>query len=134
MKKILNFIINHCLFLFEKYGFRFIDSLYSKSFGGDAYITLESEIMKIRFTLDRGQFFIDFASSKKHKSSWYSIDLISQFITGRVELTSVIDSHYTHFFVENMAVIYDYFSEENVEETLNKLTKLAKERAKRLFD
>jgi len=133
MKVILTFIINHCLFLFESYGFRFIDSLYSKSFGGDAYVTLESENMQIRFIYDRAQLLLDFSSNKGKKPVWYSVDLISQLITGKIESSSLLDSHYAKFLKENFDEIIQLFSEKNVDSTIQELKKLAKERAKRLF-
>jgi hypothetical protein len=121
------------MFLFEKYEFRFVDSLYSKSFGGDAYVTIESENMKMRFTLDRGQLLLEFASRKRQKSKWYSIDLISQLVTGKVETTALLDDHYAQFLVESIEEILNLFSEKNLERTLQELSKLEKARAKRLF-
>ncbi|MGD2092869.1 MAG: hypothetical protein PVH61_42295 [Candidatus Aminicenantes bacterium] len=133
MKVILTFILNHCLYLFEKYGFRFVDSLYSKSFGGDAYVTLESESMRMIFTYDRAQLLLEFSSKKKKKSNLYSIDLISQFITGKVEYSALLDARYARFLLENMEKIVDAFSEENFEQTLTELNKLEKQRSKRMF-
>jgi hypothetical protein len=135
MKVILTFILNHCLFLFENYGFRFVDSLYSDSFGGDAYVTLESEYIKMRFVYDRAQLTLEFASRKKQKASWcwYSIDLISQFITGKIESSSLLDVRYARFLLENMGKIVDAFSDENIDRTLDELDKFARARAKRLF-
>jgi hypothetical protein len=133
MKTILTFILNHCLFLFEDYGFRFVDSLFSKSFGGDAYITLESENIKMRFTFDRRQLLLEFSSRIKSKSSWFSIDLISQLITGVVETSSLVDDYYAKFLEKNMGAINEAFQDENVEHSILELTKFAKERAKHMF-
>lgn len=133
MKEILIFIINNCLFLFERYGFRFVDSLYSKSFGGDAYITIESEDIKMRFVFDRAQLLLEFSGKKARSNTWFSIDLISQFILGKIEGTSLLDERYAKFLVENMDVISDAFSEKKVESTIKELNKLARERAKRMF-
>lgn len=134
MKEILIFIINNCLLLFERYGFRFVDSLYSKSFGGDAYITIESEDIKMRFVFDRAQLLLEFSGKKARSNTWFSIDLISQFILGKIEGTSLLDERYAKFLVENMDVISDAFSEKKVESTIKELNKLARERAKRMFD
>ena len=133
MKVILTFILNHCLYLFEKYGFRFVDSLYSNSFGGDAYVTLESDSMKMLFTYDRAQLLLEFASTKTKKLRWYSIDIISQFITGKVEYSALLDDRYARFLANNMEKIVNAFSEENIERTLTELNKLAKETTKRMF-
>jgi len=133
MQTILIFILNHCLFLFDRYGFRFVDSLCSKSFGGDAYITLESENIKMRFTYDRAQLLLEFSTCKTHKENWFSIDLIAQLVTGKVHSTSLLDDYYGQFLIKNMDAVSKAFLKENIESTLHELSRLAKERAKRMF-
>lgn len=133
MQTILNFILNHCLFLFDRNAFRFVDSICSKSFGGDAYITLESEDIKMRFVYDRAQLLLVFSSSKSSKEKWFSIDLIAQLVTRQVHTTSLVDDYYAKFLVDNIGAISEAFSVANMESTVRKLTKLANERAKRMF-
>ena len=133
MQTILNFILNHGLFLFDKYGFRFADSLCSKSFGGDSYVTLEFTKIKMRFVYDRSQFFIDFSDSRARKEKWFSIDLIAQLITGEIQATSLVDDSTARFLIENMSAISEAFSKERIDSTLHELVNLSKERAKRMF-
>lgn len=133
MRAILSFITNHGLFLFEQYGFRFVDSLYSKSFGGDAYITLKSENLKIRLVYDRAQLFMDFCGNNSRKEHWFSIDLIVQLLTEEIQQSSLLDERYANFIAKNMDAIIEAFSDANVEATQSSLNKLAKQRAKRLF-
>lgn len=133
MRTILTFILNHCLFLFEHYGFKFADSSYSPSFGGDAEVIVVSTNIKLRFVFDRSQLLLQFASPQSKNPTWYSIDLISQIITGNVESSAVLNERYALFLVENFEKIIVLFSPEKIEDTHVILKRMAQERAKRLF-
>jgi hypothetical protein len=133
MKTILTYLVRHCLYLFDDYGFRFADSTCSKSFGGDASVTIKSPKLLFRFTYDRGQLLLEIASTKIRRSAWYSIDLISQLVTGNVESSALLDKRYARFLHDNIESICKLFSDKQLDATVHALNKMAKERAKRLF-
>lgn len=133
MKIILTFILDHCLFLFEQHGFIFIDSSCSKSFGGDAHVTLKSGELKMRFVYDRGQLLIDFMNTSLRKERWFSIDLIAQLLTGQIQQSAVMNEYYVQFISVNMPAIIDAFSQESIETTRRQLSEFAKVRADRMF-
>ncbi|MDL2320843.1 hypothetical protein LJC47_00640 [Desulfosarcina sp. OttesenSCG-928-B08] len=73
MDEILKFILDHCSFLYKKFGFKFVDSLLSESFGGDALLVLEAHGMQIQFIRDRSQ--LIFLLKPKDTKEWCSIDI-----------------------------------------------------------
>jgi hypothetical protein len=133
MNQILLFILQHCMYLFSEYGFRFVDSLVSKSFGGDSYVVLERKELTLRFTLDRGQLFLDFRPTTGSKTRWYSIDLVIQMISGKVESSAVLSDSHAAFLKNNFRAIVDAFSDEHRSTSIEKLKILEKARAKRMF-
>lgn len=135
MNEILKFLIEFCSFLYERDGFRFIDSAVSKSFG-NAAIILGTSDLNIRFTRERGQLFADFKSNhygKINAYSWYSIDVVRQLITGENQYYSIMNEDNAIFLKENINKIISIFSEPNVQETIMRLKKLERIRAKKIF-
>jgi len=134
MEEILTFILNYLDFLYKKYNFKFIDSNYSPTFGGDSYVILENEILLLRFVLDRNQLFLDFQSKiVKEKNHWYSIELIKQIINKNEDYDSILDSKNGLFLQNNFENIIKIFNNENIKTTLQLLKELEKKRAKMLF-
>jgi len=132
MKEILTFLINNRDYLFNEYGFRFVDSMVSESFGGDSYVILENDSVRIRLVSDRNQLFLDF-QPKINCKEWYSIDMVNQYLTGEIKESAELDVHYEDFLSKEMADIINIFSGEECALTLIELKKLEKERAKRTF-
>jgi len=64
MYEILKKLVDEYSFLYKEFNFKIIDSLYTKTFGGDSYIILSNNQLQIRFTKDRGQLFIQVMNSK----------------------------------------------------------------------
>jgi len=134
MDEILRFLLSNLNFIYNDYGFKFIDSMSSKSFGGDGYITLQSDQMEIRILSDRNQMFLDFRSLKfDKKNDWHSIDVIRQLITGNVFDNAVLDEKTASDIKDNFSDICGLFASSEVNETVSKLKKLEFERSKRLF-
>jgi hypothetical protein len=97
-------------------------------------VILEKENLLIRVVKDRDQIFIDFQSlSKKGKLNWFSIDIVKQMITGKIEPSAEMNPRNIEFLKNNLDKIKQIFSKENTSETIKKLKKLESDRAKRLF-
>lgn len=133
MEDILRYLMKNCSFLYSPNQFRFVDSGSSESFG-NAFLVLEHDDLRLQFVKDRGQIFLDFQpKSKKNKSNWFSIDIVKQLITGKIEPSAEMDSEKAEFLKTNLDKIEKLFSTANMENTIKKLRQLERERAKRLF-
>jgi len=104
----------------------------SGSFGDDSYVILMNDSIRIRLVSDRGQLFLDFQPSKSCKD-WYSIDLVSQYITGKIEISAELDTHYEYFLSSKIGDIINIFSDKKCMKTVAKLKELERDRAKRMF-
>ena len=133
IEEILQYLMKHCSFLYKLNRFRFVDSGSSESFG-NAFLILEHEDLRLQFVRDRGQIFLDFQPTrKKHKSNWFSIDIIKRMVTGKIETSAEMDSEKVEFLKTNLDKIEQLFSTANMESTIEKLRELERTRAKRLF-
>jgi len=133
MEEILRYLMKYCSFLYSPNQFRFVDSHSSESFG-NALLVLEHEDLRVQFVRDRGQIFLDFQpTSKKSKRDWYSIDIVKQLVTGKIEPSAEMDSEKAEFLKNNLDKIEQLFSTANMESTIKKLRELERARAKRLF-
>jgi len=130
----LQFLMAYCGSLYNFYEFRFVDSFVYKSFDNDAMLILATNELKLKFSRDRSQLFLEFQSTfDKKKNNWYSFDLIRQLITGEDEYFSLMNADNAYFFKKNVDCILDLFSKNKVEATLEKLNRLEKKRSKKLF-
>ena len=123
MDEILAFLLNRASFLYKELGFRFVDSRYSTSFGGDSLLVR-----------DRSQLFGDFQSAAPMpKDKWFSIDVVRHRLTGESECPSELDDENMTFLRNQIGEIEKLFVESNLASTCNELRKLEAERAKKLF-
>lgn len=126
-------LVKYCSNIYKKYGFKFIDSGVSTSFG-NSFIILKNDNLMLRFISDRGQLFLDFHSNfDKNKNNWYSIDLVRQLITGEKEYYSLLDEINGRFIKNNFEQILQIFDKDVINQTIEKLNFLRKKRAKKLF-
>lgn len=134
MIQILRYLIEHCEFLFEPGRYRFVDSLVAPSFGGDAYVVLTSDTLRLQFVLDRGELSLDFQPvSYKIDSVWFSVDLIQRLLTGERQDTAELTAETGAFLRENLDEIEGRFAPANVDATVTALDRLKAVRAKELF-
>jgi len=134
MDEILEFLIKYLSFLYNEYGFKFVDSMSSKSFGGDGFLVLRSEHIALRFVNDRSQLFLDLRSTQfDKKNDWHSIDLVKQLITGDVSENSVLNEEIVFFLKDHINDILEKFGPKEAKSTIVRLKKFKVERAKRLF-
>lgn len=133
MNDILKFLINYCSDLYLTRSFKFIDSEVSQSFG-NAILVLSNGVTSLKFTMDKGQMFLDFKSDfSKKKNDWYSFDLIRKLLREETGYYSILDDSNGKFISENLLEILSLFTVEMIDKTLMKLSKLEKKRAKFLF-
>ena len=133
VEEILKLLMKHCSFLYSQKKFRFVDSDVSESFG-NALLVLEHENLRLRFVKDRDQIFLDFKpANKKGEKYWFSIDIVKQLVTGRIEDSAELDSEKAVFLKTNIDEIEQLFSTTKTEDTIKKLKDLERDRAKVLL-
>ena len=133
MEEFTQYVKKNFSFLFSPYQFQLIESQSSESFG-NALVILKHEELLIKIVKDRDQIFLDFQpASKKGKLNWFSIDIVKQMITGKIEPSAEMNPKNTEFLKNNLDKITQIFSKESTPDTIQELKKLERERAKRLF-
>ncbi len=130
MTAILEFLVAHLAFLYAPGRYRFVDSLTSESFGGDAYLVLEGDALRLRFISDRGQLLLHFEPLDGKES--YSIDLLRRLLTGERQETAELSPDYAAFLERELGEIERRFRDER-DETERALQELMRVRAKELF-
>ena len=134
MNQILRYLLDYCSFLYEPGRYRFVDSETSASFGGDAYLTLASDSVRIRFVRDRDRLLMEFQSVEEEgQFDWYSIDVVRQLVTGEPRRSARLDEDQAAFLREHLDDIEERFAPERLDETTTALKKLERTRAKELF-
>lgn len=112
MNEILAFLIRYCSYLWAQGRYRFTDSGAAASFGGDAYVTIESINLRMRFVRDRGQVFLDFQEiGASEKDAWYSIDLVRRLLTGERQDSAEMSEDHARFLQESLPDIERMFSD-----------------------
>ena len=133
MEDFPQYVKKHFSILFSAYHFRIIETESSESFG-NALVILNHKDLLLKIVKDRDQIFLDFQpSSKKGKFNWFSIDIVKQMITGKIEPSAEMNSKNIEFLKNNLDKITQIFSKESTPDTIQELKKLERERAKRLF-
>jgi hypothetical protein len=134
MDEILQFLLIHASFLYKEFGFRFVDSRVSSSFGGDAWLVLANETIRFRLVSDRNQLFGDFQPlTSDIKGEWFSVDIVRKHLTDENEYFSILDSNNADFLRARLADIQKLFEGETLNITKKSLHALEAKRAKHLF-
>jgi hypothetical protein len=134
MIEILRYMIEQCAFLFDPGRYRFVDSLIAPSFGGDAYVVLSGDSVRLQFVRDRGQLSLEFQpATTKDASIWFSIDLIQRLLTGERQDTAELTPETGAFLRAHIEEIERRLAPENVDDTVAELDRLKTLRAKELF-
>ena len=98
MVHLLLFIATECAFLFERGRFRFTDSGVATSFGGDAYVVLESNETRLRFVRDRSQMMCDFQPIRGgHAGDWFGLGPLRGVLLGDQGGSEVLDARWAAF-------------------------------------
>jgi hypothetical protein len=134
MTEILRFLIDSLAFLYTSGRFRFADSGTSTSFGGDAFLVLASDGLRVRLVRDRGQLFMDFQSAEETgEMDWYSIDVVRRLLTGERQESAELSQEYAAFLEAHLDEIERRFAGDGFAVTRRELKDLEKRRAKELF-
>ena len=131
MKELLQFLSEHLAYLFDY--FRLVDSRATSSFGGNAYVVLESANTRIRLVQERMRLFIEFQSVHGAPTEWYAWDVVRGFILNRDFEQSQLDASGSVQLKEIMPRIETAFSASRREFSEKKLDELERKRSKRLF-
>jgi hypothetical protein len=129
MAEILLYLARNCTFLFRPGWLRFVDSRVDESFGGDAYVVLESTTLRLRFTRDRGQLLLSFQAIEGRASEWFSPGLLRSLLMGDRGGSEVLNEEWAAF----LGTSLDELERRQREATLQGLHQAAKSRAKELF-
>lgn len=133
MVAILLFLATKCAFLFTPNGYRFVDSQVGTSFGGDAYVILESNVVRLIFAWDRSQLLLEFQPVGGKARERFSLDLLKGVLTGVRGGSSLLDDDSAEFLGEHLAQLEACFADpERREETLTGLRQQARQRMKQL--
>jgi hypothetical protein len=130
---IMGFISAHMKFLWEGARYQIVGSLVSTVNGGSSYLDVASDVLRMRFTLDKGELFLDFRRPGGGGEEWYSVDLIRRWFTGRRETSGLLNESYAHFVEENLVAIEQLFSSKNWPSAQEELEQLAQQRAQEMF-
>jgi len=135
LNEILQVLVRWFAFLWKDGRYRITDSLVSTSFGGDAYLVISSDVLRLRFVRDRGQIFLDFQESwATKKAEWYSVDLVQRLMTGERQNTAEVNAETVLFVRDRLADIESRFGvKDEFRETKTALNALKKARAKEMF-
>ena len=129
MTEILQFLAGQLSFLYSKYGFRITDSLVSDSFGGDAYLIIEGEELRIRLVRDRSQYFIEFQSTQRSQSdSWFTVDLLRGLMELPADDNAFMTNENAQFLETHLEVILSEFCDSKI---ISRLNAEASKRSKR---
>lgn len=135
MDDILEFLLKHASFLYNKYKFRFVHSAVSDSFG-DAVLVMKSPDFNLLFCRDRGRLHLDFQSNALpggKEDSWYSIELVRYVITNEEQFRGVLDEDHAVFLKTHYNDIRKIFSADQITKTKAKLKHAQHVRAKHMF-
>lgn len=134
MTELLRYLADHLAFLYAAGRFRLVDSGASTSFGGDAYLTLEADAMRLRLIRDRGQLFMDFQGSQERgEHAWHSIDVVWRLLIDEQPSSAELSPDYVRFLEAHLDEIERRFSAEEAPATVAALEGLERRRAKELF-
>jgi len=131
MTEILQFLAGQLSFLYSEYGFRITDSMSSGSFGGDAYVVLEREEVRIRLVRDRSQEFIELQSTQNGQSDrWFTVDLLRGLLKLPSDDNAFMTNENAQFIEAHLEAILSEFCDSMITSRLNtEANKRSKRRA-----
>lgn len=133
MTELLIFLATRLQFLFEPGDFRIVDSRAASSQGGDAMLVLESDLLRIRLTRDRGQMLMGFQPLTGRRD-WFSPGLLRGLLTGSRADSEVLNDAWAKELRETLPVLIARLADsEQAEKTVKELKRQAALRAKELF-
>jgi hypothetical protein len=135
MQVLLHHLVKYWSFLWASARYRIVDSMVSTSFGGDAFLVIASDELRLRFVRDKGQLFLEVQPPWAGKTAeWYSVDLVYRLIIGQRQESAELSEEYVAFMQARLPEIESSFSsKESFKATKAKLDELKRLRAKEMF-
>lgn len=135
MKNVFLCLATNFLWLFEKYGFRIVDSLWEPGFGGQGMVALSNGLLQIRFLADRDKVNIEFSLLQRGwpKDEYVTVDLLYTRIEGRRVDSALVNEQTIRFLQDRFDDILVLFSDGKAEDIAAEFKKMKKERARHLF-
>jgi len=131
MTQILAFIAAHMGFLWEGARYRITGSETATSNGGDAYLLVESSILRLRFVQDRRQLFLQFQPiGDPSPRNWFPVSIVRQLFFERPETSGLLDESYATFVGDHLDEIENMFEPNSWPATRAALKALTTKRAK----
>jgi hypothetical protein len=132
MIELLNFLIQHCSFLFEKPGFRFKDSRVGRNNAEGSWVLLESGELQIYISSELEAITCEVRSLHDTRSrDWFSFDLIAGLLGHQVE-SGLMNSTNRQLLSRLLPDIVNRFKKENSDATLQTLRSLRAQRTSKL--
>jgi hypothetical protein len=130
MKNLLEFLVNFCLPLFERYQVKFKDSGTGRHSACGAWVLLDSRHVQIYISNERNEITFEMRSTyDSNKKNWFSFDLVMKLI-GQDIRTGVMDENNAKLLIKNIDKIMSRFEEHVAKDTIEKMTKLKANRVK----
>lgn len=131
VRAIRDFVAEHLAFLSDE-GFREVGSEETEHDGGDAWLVVESDELRLRFVRDRGQLFLDL-QPQAPAAEWFSVDLVRRLCLGRPERSAVLDEGYADFLREQLPDLLTRFAPDRWPGTREELVELKRVRSREMF-
>ncbi|MCE5327225.1 MAG: hypothetical protein LLG01_12525 [Planctomycetaceae bacterium] len=133
MTEILKFLIASCSFLYQDYGFRFVDS---KTFSTrDAMIILAADgYLRLCFSYEREELLLEVQpDTAEAEDTWWGISLLEELLTGHDVASGLMSHEKAIFLKKHMPDVMRLFDKERVAGTCEKLASLREQRNKKMF-
>ncbi len=130
----MKFIATFMGFLWREADFQIGDSASTDVNGGNAYLVVESNDLRLRFVLDRSQLLLEFQPHLDRSSNtWFDVDLVHRVIAGRRDGPSLLDEYFAEFVDSNLDAIKALFARDAWENSRAALREAGSARAKEFF-
>jgi hypothetical protein len=133
--EILEYLAQYCCSFLWGGGYRIIDSRYSPQNFGNAMVLVASDLLRMRFILERGQLLLHLQEPEPKKpDKSYSIDIVCQLITGEKQASSLLNEAYADFLRKNIREIEAKFSDTaNWNDTARRMHEFELQRGREMF-
>jgi hypothetical protein len=113
--------------------FRFVDSKADGISGGNAYVVLESDSMRIRLIKEYGKLYIEFQSVHSIRERWFTWDVIRELLLHKPESQAILDVEGSVQLEQLLPSLESAFSASNYIISEARLEELERKRSQRLF-
>jgi hypothetical protein len=133
MHLILSFLTLHLAALWKDGDYHITGSQNSRVNGGNAVLFVESPKVRLRFTCDRGQLWVDIQSPFGPEDKWFSAGLLWRVLRDVVPASDLLDEKLAGLLITELSRIEDMMRAEHFADTYAALHQAAVERSRELF-